>query len=152
MSAFVEEVKRAVDEEEALEAAKKLTYGSKGRARRYGATAAIGGALAPVVTLGGNFAEAAATKGVRRGAVDAVKKTFTKPSIARDVARGALGGGVIQASREGVELGRAKRTVNTFIEQHKKQAGVEPAPQSRGIPRRRPQDAWQYDPRPAEEI
>ena len=30
-----------------------------------------------------------------------------------------------------------------------KRAGVEPAPQSRRIPRKKPTDPWRYDPRPA---
>lgn len=33
-----------------------------------------------------------------------------------------------------------------------KAAGVEPAPQSRGIPRKKPSDPWRYDPRPAGEL
>lgn len=151
LSGFLDTIKSAVDEEEALDAAKKLTYGRKGRLGRYAATGAIGGALAPAVSLGGNLAESVAAKGLRRGAAEAVKKTFSKPSLARDVTRGALGGGVLQASREAVDLNRAKKTVDKFVEQ-RKQAGVEPAPQSQGIPRRRPTDAWKYDPRPAEEI
>lgn len=33
-----------------------------------------------------------------------------------------------------------------------KKAGVEPAPQSRGIPKRKPSDPWNYDPRPTFEL
>lgn len=150
-AAFTERVKQAlVSDEEALEAARLLS--SKGKARKYVEGGVIGGALSPAVSFGGNLAESVARKGFnRRALASATAETFSKPRLAGSVARGALGGGVIQAVREGVELGKAKRTVREFLKQHNKYkaAGVEPAPQSRGLPKKKKSDPWAYDSDPA---
>lgn len=182
LSGFSDRIKKAVSEYEALDAAKRLSEGRKSRLRRYAEGGAIGGMANPVLRAVGRGVEAAvnAPTGSRVGKAVAAIRGTTRGELARHLTEGALAGGGVQAIREGVELGRAKKTVKQFIDNHtphpgttisrggnvvkatalararggfsRKQAGVEPAPQSRLVPRRRPSDPWQYDPRPAEEI
>jgi hypothetical protein len=49
----------------------------------------------------------------------------------------------------GYLFGRARESMRQRREDASKKAGVEPAPQSRSIPRKKPSDPWRYDPRPA---
>lgn len=150
---FADRMKKAVSEDEALDAAKMLSV--KGRARRYAEGAAIGGITYPVVSAAGELAKGVTAhtgSGKVKAGITAARAALARPEVAKSLTRGALGGGVIQAVREGVELGKAKKTVRSFIDERTKGSGVEPAPQSRGIPRRRYGDAWRYDPRPAGEF
>lgn len=150
---FSDRIKKAVSEDEALDAAKMLS--TKGRARRYVEGGMIGGASYPIISAAGEAAKgltAHSGSGKLRAAGAAARAVLKGPEVAKSVTRGAMGGGVIQAVREGVELGRAKKTVRQFIDERTKGSGVEPAPQSAGIPRRRPHEPWRYDPRPAGEF
>lgn len=114
---FSDRIKKAVSEDDALDAAKMLS--TKGRARRYVEGGVIGGAAYPLTAAAGEVAGALAGhgSGKLRAAGAAAKATFKRPELAKSVTRGALGGGVIQAVREGVELGRAKNTVRSFVEE-----------------------------------
>ena len=87
-----------------------------------------GGGLRPFVRGIGNAVEAAVTapKGKRLGAalrgagdVKGFRGAFTGPRLARDVVEGGLGGAAINAGREGLELGRAKRTARDFLHSDK---------------------------------
>jgi hypothetical protein len=150
---FSDRLKHAVSEDEALDAAKMLSV--KGRARRYAEGATIGGASYPLIAAAGEAAKTVAEhsgSGRLRAVGAAARGALKAPEVARSVTRGALGGGVIQAVREGVEMGRAKKTVKKFVNERTKGSGVEPAPQSRGIPKRRYHEPWRYDPRPAGEF
>jgi hypothetical protein len=62
--------------------------------------------------------------------------------------------GAAVALGAGIAAAYAHRKVRARLKERReaaqaKQAGVAPAPQSRSIPRRKPSDPWQYDPRPA---
>ena len=118
MSAFV---KAAVSADEALDAAKMLSVDKKTRVRRYAESGAIGGAAYPVISAAGEVAGAlAGPKGQRlQHAASAARKAFSRPEVAKSVTRGVLGGGGIQAIREGVEIGKAKKTVKGFLDQHR---------------------------------
>lgn len=172
---FSDRIKKAVSEEEAIEAARRLSENRKNRVRRYVESGTIGGAAYPIISAAGEAAGALAGRGPGRFAAAgrAAAKVMNRTDLAKNVTRGMLGGGGVQAMREGVELGKAKKTVSSFIDDRKRQlgmhtpqpsstvahgenvvkaAGVEPAPQSRKIPQRRPNEPWKYDPRPAEEF
>lgn len=113
---FESRMKKAVEEDEALDAAKLLSQ--KGRMRRYAEGGAIGGITYPLVNAAGEAAKgfaAHAGQGKLRAAAHAAKAVLTKPELAKNITRGTLGGGVIQAVREGVEMGKAKRKVRDFI-------------------------------------
>jgi hypothetical protein len=150
---FLDRIKKAVSEDEALDAAKMLS--TKGRLRRYVEGGLIGGMSYPVISAASEAAKgftAHSGPGKLRAARAAARAVLKGPEIAKSVTRGVMGGGVIQAVREGIELGRAKKTVRQFIDERTKGSAVEPAPQSAGIPRRRPYDPWRYDPHPAGEF
>lgn len=160
---FSDRIKKAVSDEEALEAAKLLTTRrGPGRVRRYAEGAVAGGFASPVIRAIGRATEAAVGApmgtGLRRvGLARAAAKATSRGEIARHVAEGTLAGGGVRALRDEFEVGRAKKTVKKFLDLHSgagqlKQSGVEPAPQSRGIPKKKPSDPWRYDPRPAGEI
>lgn len=117
---FGDRLKKAVDEDEAMDAAKLLS--EKGRTRRYAEGGAIGGIAAPLVSAAGEAARGFAAhvgQGKVRAALEAGKAALKGPELAKAVTSGALGGGVIQAVREGVELGKAKRKVQDFINERR---------------------------------
>lgn len=117
MAAFSDTVKQAVSEDEALDAAKMLSVDKKTRLRRYAEGGAIGGVAYPGIAAAGEAAGALASHGPGklRAAGAAVRATLKRPDLAKSVTRGVLGGGGVQAIREGVELGRAKKTVSNFV-------------------------------------
>jgi hypothetical protein len=121
-AAFFDEVQRkiATSEEEVLEAAKQLSVDKRTRLRRYGEGAAVGAAAFPVMSLAGNLAGAAAGPRGQRAemARQALRKAVSRPELASNVTRGVLGGGGVQAARDGLELGRAKKTVQGFLSSH----------------------------------
>jgi len=126
MSSFAEAVKQAVSADEALDAAKMLSVDKKTRIRRYAEGGAIGGAAYPLVNAAGEAAGALAghsSSGKVRAVGSALQKSFKRPELARNVTRGALGGGGVQAIRDGVELGRAQKTVQNFLHQHGRSGG-----------------------------
>ena len=113
---------------EDAEQAAQVLQRSRGRGARYRDATLAGGALRPLVRGLANAAEAAASapKGGRlRGALRGVKmqgkdvKGFTggltRPQLARDFVEGGLGGAALNAGREGLEVGRAKRTARSFL-------------------------------------
>jgi len=115
---FADGVKKAVSEDEALDAAKMLS--TKGRTRRYVEGAAIGAAVNPAMRAIGRGVEAAtnAPRGMgswRAGLARAAVKGVSRGELTRHVVEGGLAGGGVQAIREGVELGKAKKTVRNFI-------------------------------------
>jgi hypothetical protein len=119
-SGFADRIKKAVSDDEALEAARLLS--KKGRVRRYVEGGAIGGATYPLVSAAGEAAKgfvAHSGQGRVRAAAHAAKAVLKSPEVAKSVTRGVLGGGVIQGVREGVELGRAKNTVDGFLKERR---------------------------------
>lgn len=119
--------KAAVSVEDAEQAVQVLER-SRGRGKRYRDMIATGGVLKPAVRAVGSAVEAGLTapKGGRframwRGATDAAGKEVkgirgtNLPRTARDVVEGGLGGAVVNAGREGLELGRARRTAREFL-------------------------------------
>lgn len=117
---FADRMKKAVSEEGALDAARTLTESHRGRKQRYAESAAIGGALAPGITFGGNLAKGIARSGFKAKALQsAARASFSKPQIASDVVKGMLGGGAFQATREGLQLHHAKKTVDEFIKERR---------------------------------
>lgn len=115
---------------EDAEQAAQVLQRSRGRMSRYRDAMLAGGALRPIVRGVSNAVESAvaAPKGQRwraalRGTVDAstgkdvkgFSAVFRKPQLARDVVEGGLGGAVVNAGREGLELGRARRTAQAFL-------------------------------------
>lgn len=119
-SGFADRIKKAVSEDDALDAAKLLS--KKGRIRRYVEGGAIGGATYPLVSAAGEAAKgfaAHAGQGKLRAAAHAAKSMLKTPEVAKSVTRGVMGGGVIQGVREGVELGRAKSTVDGFLKERR---------------------------------
>lgn len=120
-SSFFDEVKLAVSEEEALDAAKTLSESRRSRLVRYGTGAAIGSTSYPVVGLAGEAVKGfvAAPKGQRlKGATKGLRDAANLPDIAKSVTRGALGASAVQALRENVQLQSAKKTYKDFLRQH----------------------------------
>lgn len=120
---FADRIKKAVSEDDALHAAKTLTH-SKGRVRRYVEGGAIGGLANPALRAAGRGIEAAVNApkgsgGWRAGFARAAIKSVNKGEMARHITEGALAGGGVQAIREGVELGRAKKTVKNFLSERR---------------------------------
>lgn len=124
---------------EDAEQAAQVLQRSRGRGARYRDAMVAGGALRPLVRGLANAAEAAATapKGGRlRGALRGVSAGgkdvkgfvggFNRPQLARDIVEGGIGGAAINAGREGLEVGRAKRTARDFLahDQQKLAAGL----------------------------
>lgn len=119
--AFFDQVKLAVSEEEALEAAKALSESRRSRLNRYGTGAAIGAASYPMVSLAGEAVKGfvAAPKHHRlRGALKSVRQATDLPDVAKNVTRGTLGAGAVQALRENVQLQSAKKTYEDFLREH----------------------------------
>lgn len=112
---FADRIKKAVSDDEALDAAKLLS--NKGRARRYAEGAGIAATVNPVMRMVGKGVEAAANArgGGRAGMARAAIKGITRGELSRHVVEGALAGGGVQAIREGVELGKARKTVKNFV-------------------------------------
>lgn len=107
-----------VSDVEALDAARLISEPARRRAQRYATGGVIGAATAPVVTMAGNLAEAAARPGQRGAALaHAARTALARPQIAKDVARGVVTGAGVQAIREGVQRQQAKRVVTDYIGQ-----------------------------------
>jgi len=120
-SSFFDEVKLAVSEEEALDAAKALSESRRSRLKRYGQGAAIGSVSYPAVGLAGEAVKGlvAAPKGQRlKGAVKGLRDAANLPDMAKNVTRGALGASAVQALRENVQLQSAKKTYEDFLREH----------------------------------
>ncbi len=118
---FADRIKKAVSEEEALDAAKMLS--TKGRTRRYAEGGLIGGTTYPLVSAAGEMAKGVAAhsgSGKLRAGVTAARSALKGPEVAKSLTRGAFGGGVIQAVREGLEMGKAKKTVRQFVDERTK--------------------------------
>lgn len=114
--AFFEHAKLAVSDDEALEAAKALSESHKSRARRYAQGAVIGGAATPAINVAGDVIKGALTgKGVR----GVLRESLSAPELAKSVTKGILGGSMVQAVRENVQLADAKKTVKTYLAEHK---------------------------------
>lgn len=120
-ASFFDEVKVAVSEEEAVDAAKALSESRRSRLKRYGQGALIGATAYPVVGVTGEAVRGfvAAPKGQRlRGAAASVRDASRLSNLAGSVTRGALGAGAVQALRENVELQSAKKTYKDFLREH----------------------------------
>lgn len=157
LEGFVTRLKAAVSEEEAIDAAKLLSQKRKDRVQRFAEGGTIGALASPVMRAAGRAAEAVVSTpggiGKRMTAAGKASLRTTPGELVRHVTEGGLAGGGVQAIREGVELGKANKTVQSFLDERRqqlKQAGVEPAPQSKLVPKKKPSDPWKYDPRPVE--
>lgn len=125
-SGFADRIKKAVSEDEALDAAKRLSEGRKSRVRRYAEGGVIGGLVNPALRAAGRGVEAVVNApkgsgGWRVGFARAAVKGVSKGELARHLTEGALAGGGVQAIREGVELGKAKKTVKSFVSDRRQQ-------------------------------
>lgn len=109
--------------EQAEHAAGVLERG-RGRGARYRDAIAAGSTLRPFMRAAGNAVEAGLTaprgqrlRAVVRGVNDVkgLQAAFKGPRLAREVVEGGVGGAVINAGREGLELGRARRQANAFL-------------------------------------
>jgi hypothetical protein len=109
----------AVDDFDALEAAKTLSETPKSRAIRYGQSAGVAGAASPLIHAGSRALKGLldAKKNPLRAARAAIKDT-TRGGIAHDVFRGGATGMTLNAGREGFEQRRAKQTLDTYLAQH----------------------------------
>lgn len=123
MSAFADELLKLaaqeVDPHEAIDAAKTLTYGSKGRGRRVAEAGVLSGMAAPAIQIAGHAARGYmdASKGGRlAGAMGAVKG-LTKGDHAKAIIGGGLGAATIAASREGLQHHKARKTFQAFMQQ-----------------------------------
>lgn len=126
----------AVSLEEAQNAASVLER-SRGRAKRFRDASIVGGVLSPVTQGAGRAIEAGllAPRGQRAAAA---LRGFSHPTagnvrgllstnrgeIAKQVFLGGVGGSVVNASREGLEVGRARRSATNFL----KAASLNPLP------------------------
>lgn len=111
--------------EEAELAAQTLQKG-QGRVQRFRDAVAVGSAGSPLVRGMGRAMEAGvnAPRGQRlRHAATAFAKT-NRGELARHVVEGGLGGAAVNASREGLELGRARRKAMDFLRSDKTAAVV----------------------------
>lgn len=128
---FADRIKKAVSDDEALEAARLLTQKRKGRLHRYAESGAIGALANPAIRAVGRGVEAAvgAPKGMgawRGGFARAAMKNVNRGELARQLTEGGLAGGGVQAIREGVELGKAKKTVQRFTTDRIRQISENP--------------------------
>lgn len=120
-SSFFGSVKMAVSEEEAIEAARALSEDRKSRLKRYATGAGIGVTSYPFVNIASE-----AVKGFTAGApgkrlssaAKAVRAASSAPELAKNVTRGGLGAGAVQALRENVQLQGAKKTYESFLREH----------------------------------
>lgn len=121
----------AVSIDDAQEAARVLES-SKGRFRRFRDASIVGGVMSPLVRGVGRAAESAvmAPKGQRlQAAVRGVKGTSAgdirgfmgsnRGEVTKHIFEGGLGGAAVNASREGLELGRARRQAQQFVQTNK---------------------------------
>lgn len=119
---FFDELRKiAVEDEEALDAAKRITSAQKDQGRRYIGTTAIGAVAGPTAAFLGDAAGAMAhPKGQRLKALgQAVAKHREAPELARNVAKGAISGSAIQAAREHVQLSDARKTYEQYVREHR---------------------------------
>jgi hypothetical protein len=82
---------------------------------------------------------------------NAAAKGKSVPGAAKFVPFGLQVGGALTAYGLGRMRGMLAERRNA-AEASAKQAGVEPAPQAAGIPKKKPSDPWNYDPRPAYDL
>lgn len=120
MAAFLDEVsKLAVGDTEVVDAAHKLQ-----RPRPWktiGQTAAMVGAAAPVIDTAGRFAKGAVNTpgGIAArvaGGAKEIRSLTAGDAVAKSLTAG-LGGGVIAAAKEGIELHNARKAVREYLEQ-----------------------------------
>lgn len=112
---------RLIDDEEALDAAKRLSR--KPDIRNYTETAGVFGAANPVIGALGRAVKGAVNAPRGRRLTGALKgvKDVTKGDLFSQAATGAASGGGISATMEGLELQRAKGKVRNFLKQHKQE-------------------------------
>jgi hypothetical protein len=111
---------------DALDAAKTLEAVPKSRSAKYRDAGAVGGAMSPLVRAVGRATEGAALArpgGRLRGAIEGVRRT-NRGELARHVTEGALGAGGVRAVQEGVEVGKAKRTIHSYLRSSEKTAAL----------------------------
>ncbi len=114
--------KAEVSVEDAEQAAQVLQR-SRGRAVRYRDAMIAGGVFKPLAKGIGRAAESALTapKGYRlQAAMHGYKDVkggfhFKTPGTVRDVIEGGFGGAAVNAGREGLEIGRARRKAEEFV-------------------------------------
>jgi hypothetical protein len=122
MSAFADELRKMADisDIDVQEAATKLQRPRPWRT--IGQTATMAGAAAPVIDAGGKFTRGFvdAHGGLRArlaGGASAVG-ALTSGEVAAKALTTGLGGGVIAAAKEGIDLHRARKTVQGYLDQH----------------------------------
>jgi hypothetical protein len=106
-----------VSEHEVLDAARVLETNPKNRVARYRDAALTGAVGKPLVHVMGRGARAAATAapGSRLRAAVKGMASVNKADIAQHVTEGAVGGSAIRAAQEGMEVGRAKKKIHSFL-------------------------------------
>jgi NADH dehydrogenase/NADH:ubiquinone oxidoreductase subunit G len=109
-----------VSTEEALEAAKVLQQ-AKGKGKHLEA-AGISGVAAPLITGASRAVKGFVdTKGSLRNRLAGAAKevgTSSLGDVAAQATAGGLTGGILSASREGLQAHKAKKKIRTFLEQH----------------------------------
>ncbi len=124
--AFLRELTKlsSISDEEAVDAAKALSESSGSRVRRYASSAAVGAVASPLIGAAGELAAAVAgPRGTRmRAAKNALRKSLSRPELAKRVATGVLSGGALQAVRENVQLSKARKTYEDFLHEHSRGA------------------------------
>lgn len=122
MAGFVAEMRKLaeIDELEVVEAASKLQ--KKRPWRTIGQTALMAGAAAPVIDAGGKFTKGFVDThgglGARVvGGMESVGRLTGGDIAARALTTG-VGGGVIAAAKEGLDLHNARKTVHRYLDQH----------------------------------
>lgn len=123
MAAFADEVAKlsSVDEVEVVEAAHKL---QKPRPwKTIGQTAALVGAAAPAIDVAGKFTKGFIdTQGSLAARAAGGAKTvgaMTAGDLAAKSLTSGLGGGVIAAAKEGIELHRARKAIHDYLSESK---------------------------------
>ena len=114
LSAFADELRKLseVSDEEAIDAAKHLSTDPRSRTRRYLEASAIGGVTKPGIDAVGELARDLATEGPQK--FKNVRGALSRPSLARGVTAGVLGGTSIEAIRQGLQTQHAKKTLERF--------------------------------------
>lgn len=118
MATFFETISKiAVSDEEAIQSARVLSEPKRSKVRRYVDAGVVGGTLAPAVELAGSFAEHAGNAKKDRLATGLANARLSKGQLAKAVTKGVLGGAVVRAGQEGLQLHRAKDTYNRFLQE-----------------------------------
>lgn len=131
MAAFAEELSalktsqqymdRLVDDNEALDAARRISKPPD--VRSYAETAGVFGAANPMIGALGRSVKGAIDAPRGKRMVGALKglKNISKGGLFSEAATGAVSGGGIKATMEGLELQRAKNKVRSFLKQHRQE-------------------------------